>query len=372
MIIGIPKEIKIGEGRVSLKPDNIEDLIQLGHKVIIEHDAGKIAGFDNDKYIEVGAKIMDSKQQIYTQSDILVKVKEPIKEELMYFNPGPVLFSFLHLSANKDLGTMLINGKSTAIAFESIKTKYNQLPILMPMSEIAGRMSIIIGANYLSLKNKGSGVLLGGATGIHHGYVVIIGGGTAGQSAALAAYGLGAHVIILEKNISRIRYLNDTLPKGITIIKSNVRNLRECVKLADLLIGTILIPNTKSPPIISKEMVKSMNQGSVIVDIAIDQGGCIETSKPTTHDNPIYIDEGIIHYCVTNMPGIYPKTATEALSENLYSFLVDLISDENINIALRNNEALRNGVNVFKGNVTIKTVADDLGVPYKPINDLIQ
>ena len=371
MIVGIPQEIKIGEGRVSLTPDNVEDLIQLGHKVYIERNAGKISGFLDERYIEVGAKILDSKQKIYSESDILVKVKEPIEEEYKYFNPGPVLFSFLHLSANKELAQVFVNGKSTALAFESIKLPNGQLPILMPMSEIAGRMAVIQGANNLSIKNGGSGILLGGATGIHHGYVVIIGGGAAGRSAALSAYGLGAHVIILEKNISRIRYLSDTLPKGITIIKSNKRNLRECVKLADLLIGTVLIPDSRTPCIVSREMVKTMNPGSVIMDIAIDQGGCVETSRPTTHDNPTYIDEGLIHYCVTNMPGSFPRTATEALSENLYPYLVNLISEEDINNRLRKNILLKKSVNIFKGYVTIETIANDLGLPFKSIEDLI-
>ncbi len=372
MIIGIPKEIKIGEGRVSLTPSNVEDLINSGHKIIVERNAGRISGFSDENYIEAGAKIIDSKQKVYLESDILVKVKEPIKEELNYFNPGPLLFSFLHLSANKDLALTFVNGKSTALAFESVKLSNGQLPILMPMSEIAGRMAVIVGANLLNIKNEGSGLLLGGATGIHHGYVVIIGGGTAGQSAALAAYGLGAHVIILEKNISRIRYLNDTFPKGITIIKSNLRNLKECVKMADLLIGTVLIPNARAPRIIARDMVKSMNFGSVIVDISIDQGGCIETSKPTTHDNPTYIEEGVIHYCVNNMPGAYSLTATEALSENLIDFLEDLASDEDIKKVLRNNAPLRESVNIFKGEITIKTIADDLGFPFKPINQLIK
>ncbi|TFG13519.1 MAG: alanine dehydrogenase [Promethearchaeota archaeon] len=371
MIIGIPKEIKIGEGRVSLTPSNVEDLVQLGHKVIVEHNAGKISGFSEDDYQVCGAKIMDSKQKIYSDSEIVVKVKEPVEEELKYFYPGPILFSFLHLSANKILTQTLVKGKSTALAFESIRLGNGQMPILTPMSEIAGRMAVIIGSNLLSIKNKGSGLLLGGSAGIYHGYVVIIGGGSAGRSAALAANGLGAHVIILEKNISRIRYLNDTLPKGITITMSHTRNLKECVKLADLLIGTILIPNTKAPKIISREMVKSMNPGSVVVDISIDQGGCIETSKPTTHEDPTYIEENVTHYCVTNMPGAYPRTSTEALSENLFPFLIDLTSEEDISNVLRKNVALRSSVNLFKGNVTIKAIAEEFNLPFISIDEFL-
>ena len=371
MIIGIPKEIKIGEGRVSLTPSNVEDLVGIGHKILLEHNAGKISGFSDQDYVEIGAKILDSKQKIYSDSELVVKVKEPIGEELKYFNPGPILFSFLHLSANKELTDVLVKGQSTALAFESVRLQDGQIPILTPMSEIAGRMAVIIGSNLLSIKNKGSGLLLGGSAGIYHGYVVIIGGGSAGRSAALAAHGLGAHVIILEKNISRIRYLNDTLPKGITITTSHARNLKECVKLSDLLIGTILIPNAKAPKIISREMVKTMNPGSVIVDISIDQGGCIETSRSTTHEDPIYIEENIIHYCVTNMPGAYPRTSTEALSENLFPFLLELISEEEITEILRKNVHLRNSINLFKGNITIKEIAEEFNFPFICIDDLL-
>lgn len=371
MIIGIPKEIKAGEGRVSLTPANVEDLVQMGHNVNIEHEAGKIAGFSDAEYFKAGGKIIDSKKKTYSESEIVVKVKDPFAEEFNYFNPGPILFSFLHLAANKELTRTFVNGKSITLAFESVELENGQLPILIPMSEVAGRIGAIVGSNLLSIKNKGSGVLLGGSSGVHPGYVVILGGGTAGKSAALVAAGLGAQVIILEKNNKTIRDLNDILPKEITVIKSNLKNLREYVKLADLLIGTVLIPNAKAPRIISREMVKSMRSGSVIVDISIDQGGCIETSRPTSHDNPTFIEEGVTHYCVTNMPGAYPRTATEALSENLFPYLVDLISYEDIIKVLKNNAPLRKSVNTFKGNVVLKPVADEFGYPYKPIEELL-
>jgi len=371
MIIGIPKEIKLGEGRVSLTPYNVEELIHLGHEVIIEDNAGNNAGFTNDQYIEAGVKIYDSKKKIYTDSDILIKVKEPVLEELNYFNHGPILFSFLHLSAVKELTNILMKGKATAIAFESVELDNGDLPILKPMSEIAGRMALIKGANLLTFHNKGRGVLLGGTAGTYKGNVVVLGGGTAGLNAAMAGYGLGAHVIILEKNIERVRYLKEILPRGIDIRMSNIRNIRESVKNADILIGTVLIPNAKAPRIVSKEMVKSMKPGSVIVDVSIDQGGCIETSRPTTHEDPIYIEEDIIHYCVTNMPGAYPRTATEALSESLFPYLLNLISDEDIISVLKKYPPLRRGVNIFKGNITIKEIADTFNFPYSPIEDLI-
>jgi len=371
MIIGIPKEIKLGEGRVSLSPYNVEELVHLGHSVIIEKDAGKIAGFDDIQYSEAGAKIIDSKKKIYSDSQILVKVKEPVLEELNYFNPGPILFSFLHLSAVKELTDIFMKGKSTAIAFESVELDDYSLPILRPMSEIAGRIATIKGAALLTTHDQGRGVLLGGSLGIYKGNVVILGGGTAGLSAALAAYGLGAQVTIIEKYISRIKHLTEILPKGINIIQSHIRNIRENVKHADLLIGTVLIPNAKAPRIITREMVKSMNPGSVIVDVSIDQGGCIETSKPTTHQDPVYIEEEVIHYCVTNMPGAYPRTATEALSEGLFPYLLNLISDEDVVNVLKKYAPLRRGVNVFQGHITIKEIADTFNYPYKKIEELL-
>ncbi|MBN1802679.1 MAG: alanine dehydrogenase [Candidatus Lokiarchaeota archaeon] len=370
MKIGIPKEIKPGEGRISLSPNNVEDLVKIGHDVIIEKGAGNKSGFPDEYYIKAGAKIIDSKKKIYSNSEIVVKVKEPYEEELNYFQPGPLLFSFLHLSANEKLTKTFVEGKSTAIAFESVRLG-DKLPILIPMSEVAGRMSAIIGANLLSIEYGGSGQLLGGATGIHHGYVVIIGGGTAGKSAALAANGLGAHVIVLEKDINRIRYLNDVFPDRISVIKSNSNNLRECVELANLLIGTVLIPNCRAPRIVSREMVRSMKPGSVVIDISIDQGGCIETSRPTTHDNPIYTEEDVLHYCVTNMPGAYPRSSTEALSENIFPYLVDLVSEEDIVATLNKHDSLKTGVNIFNGNITIKPIAEEFNLPYKPLEEII-
>ncbi len=371
MIIGIPKEIKLGEGRVSLTPYNVEELIHLGHNIITERNAGKNAGFNDEEYIKAGAKIYENKKQIYSNSDILVKVKEPILEELNYFNPGPILFSFLHLSAIKELTDVFMRGKSTAIAFESVELDNGHLPILIPMSEVAGRMALIKGANLLTIHNKGKGVLLGGVAGVYRGRVTILGGGTAGLSAALAGYGLGANVTILEKSITRIRYLKDILPKGINIFVSNIRNIRNNVKESDILIGTVLIPNAKAPRIVTREMVRSMKPGAVIVDVSIDQGGCIETSRATTHEDPTYIVEDIIHYCVSNMPGAYPRTATEALSESLFPYLLNLISDDDIIEVLKKNPPLRRGVNLLKGAITIKEIAETFNYPYEPIESLL-
>jgi alanine dehydrogenase len=371
MIIGIPREIKAGEGRVSLSPYNIEELVHLGHEVIVEKDAGKTAGFLDDNYIKAGARIINSKKEVYDECNILVKVKEPVKEELNYFNPGPILFSFLHLSAAKELTDIFIKGKSTVIAFESVELDDGHLPILMPMSEIAGRMATIKGANLLTTHAKGRGVLLGGASGIYKGNVVVLGGGTAGINAALAAYGLGANVTILERSIARIRYLQDFLPKGLTVLYSNMRNIRVNVKNADVLIGTVLIPNAKAPRIVSREMVKTMNPGSVIVDVSIDQGGCIETSRATSHEEPTYIEEGVVHYCVTNMPGAYPRTSTEALSETLFPYLLKLVSDGNIDNVLKNNPPLKRGVNLYKGVITIKEIAETFNYPYQRIDHLL-
>ncbi|MBD3215998.1 MAG: alanine dehydrogenase [Candidatus Lokiarchaeota archaeon] len=368
--IGIPKEIKKGEGRVALTPANVEGLINDGHTVLIENDAGMIAGFSNDDYENLGARILQSKKSVYEDSEIIVKVKEPVKMELTYFNPGTVIFSFLHLAANYELTKAFIDGKSTAIAFESVRVR-GEAPILEPMSEIAGKMSIIVASYLLSPHHGGSGVLLGGSSGVYRGNVVIIGGGTAGYNAAMSAYGLGAHVTILEKNMNRVRYLSEIMPKGISILKSNKQNLRNYISEADILIGSVYIPDSKAPHIISREMIKSMNKGSVIVDIAIDQGGCIETSKPTSHENPIFSEEGIIHYCVTNIPGAYPRTSTQALSENLYPYLEELVSQDDISEILRKSQSLRDAVNVFQGQITSKPIADEFGYNYKNIEDLL-
>lgn len=371
MKIGIPKEIKKGEGRVAIIPANVEDLVNKGHEVFVEEDAGNTAGFSNKDYQSIGAKIKDSKREIYDESDILVKVKEPVQEELDYFNPGPVIFSFLHLAANKHLTKTFIDGKSTAIAFESVRVK-GEAPILEPMSEVAGKMSIIVASYLLSPHHGGSGVLIGGSSGVYRGNVVIIGGGTAGYNAAMSAYGLGAHVTILEKNMDRIRYLNEIMPKGITILKSNSQNLRNSIKMADILIGSVYIPDSRAPHIVSMEMIRSMKKGSVIVDIAIDQGGCIETSKPTSHENPVFLEEGINHYCVTNMPGAYPRTSTQALSENLYPFLVKLVANEDISTSLRKNKSLMEAVNIYHGKVTSKPIAEEFGFEFRDIKELLE
>jgi alanine dehydrogenase len=371
MKIGVPKEIKTKEGRVSLTPSLVEDLVNRGHTVLVEKDAGIISGFTNEEYLQTGAEMIDSKKDVYDQSDIVVKVKEPVKEELNYLSPGPILFSFLHLSAEPKVTKTLVDGKATAIAFESVKLEDGQLPILIGMSEVAGKMAAIRGANLLTHFNKGSGILLGGASGVHPGTSVILGGGTAGVRAALTAYGIGSNVVILEKDMERMRYLNEILPKGIDVVKSDSESLNKYVKMADLLVGTVLIKNAKAPRIVSREMVRSMKKGSVIVDVSIDQGGCIETSKPTNHDDPIYVDEGVVHYCVTNMPGAYPRTSTQALSASLYPYLLELVSEENIEDVLRKHKPLREGVNVFEGKVTIKAIADELGYSYTPIRDLL-
>jgi len=369
--IGIPKEIKKGEGRVALIPANVEDLINRGHEVIVEKGAGNIAGFSNNDYEFIGAKILNSKKEIYSNCDILVKVKEPVKEELTYFDPGPVIFSFLHLAANHHLTKTFVDGRSTAIAFESVRVA-GEAPILEPMSEVAGKMSIIIASYLLSPHHGGSGVLLGGSSGVYRGNVVIIGGGTAGYNAAMSAYGLGAHVTILEKNMDRIRYLNEIMPKGITILKSNSQNLRNCVKETDILIGSVYIPDSRAPHIISKDMIQSMKKGSVIVDIAIDQGGCIETSAPTSHEDPTFVEDGVIHYCVTNMPGAYPRTSTQALSENLHPFLEKLVSEEDIFKSLRKYNSLRDAVNIFQGKVTSKPIATEFDYNFEDINEFLK
>lgn len=371
MRIGIPREILPGEGRVGLPPYYIEQLVEFGHQVYVEKNAGKISGFSNKHYQNSGAKILDIKRDVYEKSDLIVKVKQPHGEELKYFNPGPLLFSFLHLSAMPEVTKILVDGKATAIAFESVRMDDDTLPILIPMSEIAGKIAVLKGAELLASKKGGSGQLLGGSAGVFKGNVVILGGGTAGVSAALNAFGIGSHVIILEKSVKRIHYLQDILPKGIALLSSNIYNLRESVKSADLLIGTVLIPNARTPRIIKREVVQKMKKGSVIVDVSIDQGGCIETSRPTTHDAPTYIDEGVIHYCVTNIPGIYSRTSTDALSQIVYPFLEKIIGNEDLITTLRNYNPLKRGLNIYKGEIIIKEIADAFDYPYTPIENLL-
>lgn len=354
MIIGIPKEVKRQEHRVALPPSAAYQLIRRGHQVLVEQGAGTDAGFLDPEYEHAGAKLVESPEPIFDQADLIVKVKEPQPSEYALLRPGQILFTYLHLAANRELTEALMKSGVTAVAYETIEVG-GRLPLLEPMSEIAGRMSIIVGGFFLARHSGGSGVLLGGVPGVLPGKVLVLGGGTSGINAARTATGLGADVTILEVDVERMRFLDITLHTAHTLY-SDESHLMELLPRTDLLIGAVLLPGARAPRLIRRDMLKAMRPGSVFVDIAIDQGGCAETSRATTHDDPVFEAEGVLHYCVANMPGAYARTATEALTNSTYRF-VELIADLGLAEACRQQPALRGGINVMDGELTQPAVA---------------
>lgn len=361
MIIGVPREIKQKEFRVALPPSGAYQLIRAGHRVLVENNAGAGAGFPDADYAQAGATIVDSHEAVFAQSDLIVKVKEPQPSEYALLRPGQILFTYLHLAASRELTEALMKSGVTALAYETIEVN-RRLPLLEPMSEIAGRMSILVGGYFLAKHCGGSGTLLGGVPGVLPGRVVVIGGGAAGVNAARMATGLGADVTILEVDLERLRFLDITLHTAHTLY-SNEAHLMDLLPQVDLLIGAVLLPGAKAPKLIKREMLRRMRPGSVLVDIAIDQGGCAETSRPTTHDDPVYVEEGVIHYCVANMPAAYARTATQALTNVTYRY-VEMIADLGLGEACRRNPALRGGINVMDGNVTHQAVAAAHALPF--------
>lgn len=363
MIIGLPKEIKQQEHRVALLPSAAYQLIKRGHTVIVERNAGTGAGYPNADYEQAGATLVDSHAAVFEKAGLVVKVKEPLPEEYPLLRPGQVLFTYLHLAADKALTEALMKSGVTGIAYETIEVN-RRLPLLEPMSEIAGRMSILVGGYFLAKHNGGSGMLLGGVPGVLPGKVVVLGGGVSGINAARMAIGLGADVTILEVDLERMRFLDITLHTSHTLY-SNEAHLMELLPTVDLLIGAVLVPGAKAPRLINREMLRRMRPGSVLVDIAIDQGGCAETSHPTTHNNPVFVEEGILHYCVANMPGAYARTATQALTNVTHRY-VEFLADHGLAEACRLQPALAGGINVQDGRITCKAVADAHGLPYHP------
>ena len=370
MIIGIPKEIKNNENRVALPPSGVFDLTNRGHKVLVEKDAGKGSAISDDEYIEAGATIIENAADVWA-AEMVMKVKEPLQEEYKYFRKGLLLFTYLHLAANKPLTEALIESGVNAIAYENVQPADNTLPLLAPMSEIAGRMAAQIGANYLERINGGKGILLSGVPGVRRGNVVVIGGGVVGLNAAKIAVGLGANVTILDVSVARLKELDIIFGNSVQTIMSNSLNIQECLKNADLVIGAVLIPGHKAPTLVTKEMVAAMPDHSVVVDVAIDQGGIFETEDHvTTHDNPTYVKEGIVHYAVANMPGAVPQTATHALSNSTMTY-ANILANNPLEKVLADNLAIRRGVNTFNGSLTLEAVAKDLSMDYTPINDLL-
>jgi alanine dehydrogenase len=360
MIIGIPKEIKDHEYRVGATPSGVRELSNAGHQVLVQKDAGAAIDFSDEQYVAAGAKIVDSAKEVYEKAEMILKVKEPQKAECAMIRKGQTVFSYLHLAAEPELTELLIKTGCIAIAFETVSAADRSLPLLAPMSEVAGKLSIQAGAKALQKAYGGRGILLGGVPGVAPGKVTILGGGVSGTNAAKVAIGMGAQVTILDRSLSRIRYLCDIFGNSATVLFASLENVEKTALEADLVVGAVLIPGAAAPKLISAATVKKMKKGAVMVDISIDQGGCFETSKPTSHSNPTYITDGVVHYCVTNMPGAVARTSTLALENSTLPFSLAL-ANKGYKKALQDDQYLLAGLNVIDGKVTYKAVADALG-----------
>ena len=371
MFIGVPKEIKNNENRVALTPAGVVTLVTAGHTVLVEKEAGFGSGFSNEDYAKAGAEILESAYQVWTKSEMIMKVKEPLSIEYQYFRPGLILFTYLHLAAEPALAQALKEKGVLAIAYETVAVN-RTLPLLTPMSEVAGRMAAQIGAQFLQKNNGGQGILLAGVPGVNRGKVTIIGGGIVGINAAKMAIGLGADVTIIDLSADRLRQLDDIFGNQVKTLMSNPFNIAEAVAEADLLIGAVLIPGAKAPKLVTEEMVKSMKPGSVIVDVAIDQGGIVETSDHvTTHDNPTFVKHGVVHYSVANMPGAVPRTSTIALTNVTVPYALQIANKGAVK-AISENAPLKLGVNVANGEITYEAVAKDLGYDYVQVENALE
>jgi alanine dehydrogenase len=357
MIIGVPKEIKNNESRVGMTPAGVFELVKNNHTVYVQKDAGFGSGFFDKDYEEVGAVILDTIEEVYAKSDMIVKVKEPIEQEYALIKPNQVLFTYFHFASSEVLTKAMIASKSVCIAYETVEDKDGSLPLLVPMSEVAGRMAIQQGAKYLEKPIKGRGVLLGGVPGVPPGKVLVLGAGIVGIQAAKMAAGLGAHVTIMDINMKQLRYVNDIMPNHVVTEFSSQYNIRKRIKEADLIIGGVLIKGAKAPKLITRDMLKDMHPGAVIVDVAVDQGGCIETTRPTTHEDPTFIIDDVVHYCVANMPGAVPYTSTVALTNVTLPYVLRL-ANQGWEKACENDETLAKGLNIVKGEVVYKEIAE--------------
>jgi alanine dehydrogenase len=371
MIVGILKEIKAEENRVCMTPAGVEVMKQSGHEVLVEKNAGTGSGFGNRAYAEAGAEIIDTPAEIFKRAKMVMHVKEPLPSEYGLIRRDQIIFTYLHLAAAEELTQVLIKSGSISIAYETIQKEDRSLPLLTPMSEVAGRMAIQQGAKYLEMEHGGHGVLLGGVPGVDPGTVVVIGGGVVGTNAAKMACGLGAKVYILDMNLERLRYLSDVMPSNCFLLMSKPTTIRRLIKEADVVVGAVLIPGAKAPKLLTREMLKTMKKGAVLVDVAIDQGGCFETSKATTHAKPIYTVGGVVHYCVANMPGAVPKTSTLALTNATLPYAVE-IADKGWRKAMKQNPEIKLGANVVKGKVTYRGVAEAFGLKFTPIGSLLK
>ncbi|MDQ6654005.1 MAG: alanine dehydrogenase [Acidobacteriota bacterium] len=371
MIVGLPKEIKDNEYRVGLTPAGVRALTDASHKVIVEKGAGEGSAFEDSLYQKAGAQIIYSADEVWARAEMIVKVKEPIEPEYPRMREGQLLFTYLHLAPDKELTEQLLNRKVTGIAYETITDRHGGLPLLTPMSEVAGRMAIQVGAHYLEKMAGGRGILLGGVPGVPAARVVIIGGGVVGTNAAKIAVGMGSHVTIIDNNLDRLRELDDIFLSKISTLASSAYMIHDAISDADLIVGAVLVPGASAPRLVTRNMLKDVPNGAVIVDVAVDQGGCIETTHPTTHSNPTYYVEGVLHYCVANMPGAVPRTSTFALTNATLPYTLKL-ANKGFFQAIRSDPGLKAGVNTYAGHCTYEGVADSQNLQYTSIDELIE
>jgi alanine dehydrogenase len=369
MIIGVPKEIKLQEHRIGLTPDSVKILADKGHKILIQNNGGFEAGFTNEDYKNSGAKIIDKAEDIFKQAELIVKVKEPQMNEVAMIRENQIIYTYLHLAAAKELTEGLVKSKAVCIAYETVTDDDGRLPLLAPMSAVAGRMSIQAGAHSLEKNQKGRGLLLGGAPGVEPANIVILGGGVVGENAAIIATGMRGKVYVVDKSEKRLKELHEIFGDKIIPSQSDKIDLKKLISECDLLVGSVLIPGAEAPKLVTKEMIKNMKRGSVVVDVAIDQGGCVETSKPTTHAEPTFIVDDVVHYCVANMPGGVPRTSTMALNKATLPMLIKL-ADQGYEKTLKENKNYLAGLNVFKGQITYKGVADAFNLKYTPAENI--
>jgi len=370
MIVGVPTEIKADENRVALVPVGAEQLAARGHRVLVQDGAGIGSGFENTAYEAAGAEILPTAAEVYGQAEMILKVKEPLAAEYDLLRKGQIVFTYFHFAASRELTEAVLASGSVAIAYETVQLPDRELPLLTPMSEVAGRMAIQEGARFLEYRMGGSGILLGGVPGVYPAFVSVLGGGVVGTHAAKMAAGLGADVVILDVNLERLRYLDDIMPKNVRTMMSNPANVRECIARSDLVVGAVLIPGGRAPWLVTRDMLSLMKPRSVIVDVAVDQGGCVETSRPTTHEDPVYDVDGIIHYCVANMPGAVPRTSTIALTNATLPYALRL-ADHGWKDAARRHPDLALGVNMVQEKITYQAVAEAFDLPYTPLRDAV-
>lgn len=369
MIIGVPKEIKDNENRVAITPAGVKALTQAGHQVLVQKTAGSGSGIKDQEYQDAGASLLEEAKQVFERSSMIMKVKEPMPTEYQLIKEGQIVFTYFHFAASRELTQAMMDRHAVCIAYETVETEERTLPLLAPMSEVAGKMAGHVAAYFLALPNGGKGILMGGVPGVKPAKVLVIGGGTVGTNAAKVVAGIGANVTIFDISLNRLKYLDDIMPRNVNFLVSNQHNIEQEIKDADAVIGAVLVPGAAAPKLVTAEMVKSMQPNSVIVDVAIDQGGCIETSKPTSHSEPTYKLHGVLHYCVTNMPGAFARTSTFALTNATLPYALE-IANKGYQKALISNPAIAKGLNILEGKITYKPVADAFGFHYYPIDEL--